>query len=97
MAYEQGHKSYNIAELSQKIEKYDFIFNTIPSMILTRNVLCNVSSDSVIIDIASKPGGTDFEACKHFGIAAKLCLSLPGKYSPKSSSGIIYKCLDLRL
>jgi dipicolinate synthase subunit A len=39
----------------------------------------------VVIDIASAPGGVDFEAAKQLGIAAKLCPGLPGKYSPRSA------------
>lgn len=94
-ALEHGHKTIELNNLEQYISKYDFIFNTLPAMILTRQILSRVHSEATIIDIASKPGGTDFEACKHFGINANLCLSLPGKYSPKSSSIIIYNCLHL--
>ena len=80
-------------ELTRHIHKFDFIYNTIPSLILNRNILSNVNTEAAIIDIASNPGGTDFEACKHFGITARLCLSLPGKYSPKASALIISKCI----
>src|SRR5574344_1200202 len=93
-AYENGHQYCVLNDLSNDIGKYDFIFNTIPAMVLNRDILCNAKSDVTIIDIASKPGGTDFDACRHFGLNSHLCLSLPGKYSPKSSAHIIYKCLN---
>lgn len=69
--------------------KFDFVFNTVPAMVLPESVISQMSSDTLIIDIASKPGGTDFEACKKYGIDARLCLGLPGKYSPKTSAKIL--------
>ncbi len=83
----------NFHQLSKNVSDYDFIFNTIPSLVLTENILNNVHKDTTIIDIASKPGGTDFDACKSLGINARLCLGLPGKYSPKTSAKIIYNSI----
>lgn len=93
LAFESGHHYMNITSLAREIRHYDYIFNTIPTLVLTRNVLCNAKSEVTIIDIASKPGGTDFDACSHLGLNAHLCLSIPGKYAPKASSKIIYDCL----
>ena len=44
---------------------------------------------SLIIDIASKPGGTDFEAAKRYAVAAKLALGLPGIYTTSSSAKLL--------
>lgn len=93
LAFEAGHRYMNITSLAKEIGHYDYIFNTIPALVLTRNVLCNAKSEVTIIDIASNPGGTDFDACSHLGLNAHLCLSIPGKYAPKTSSKIIYDCL----
>jgi dipicolinate synthase subunit A len=93
-AFQDGHNIFSLSELASNICKYNYIFNTIPAHVLTRNILRNVNSDAIIIDIASNPGGTEFDACKHYGIDARLCLSLPGKYAAKSSSQIIYQCIQ---
>lgn len=93
-AFEDGCNTFSLSELSNNIFRYSFIFNTIPAPVLTRNILRKANSETTIIDIASNPGGTDFEACKHYGLEARLCLSLPGKYAPKSSSQIIYQCIQ---
>lgn len=93
LAFESGHHYMDLPSLAREIRHYDYIFNTIPTLVLTRNVLCNAKSEVTIIDIASKPGGTDFDACSHLGLNAHLCLSIPGKYAPKASSKIIYDCL----
>lgn len=94
LAFEAGHHYMSLNALTKGIRQFDYIFNTIPSMVLTRNILCNAKSEVTIIDIASKPGGTDFDACRNMGLNAHLCLSIPGKYAPKASSKIIFECLQ---
>jgi dipicolinate synthase subunit A len=49
-----------------------------------------VNKDAVIIDLASSPGGTDFEAAKELGIKASIELSLPGIVAPRTAGEIIY-------
>ncbi|MGN0383222.1 MAG: hypothetical protein ACI4DS_03050 [Eubacterium sp.] len=77
--------------------KYDFIFNTIPSLIITDKIIDKLKTDVCIIDIASKPGGVDFDYCRKKGINAKLCLGLPGKYSPKTSAKIMAEAINRTL
>lgn len=74
-------------------EKYKYLFNTVPTLVLTEQVLSGFDLSTVIIDIASKPGGTDFEYCRYAGIRAKLALSLPGKYAPRSSGEILAQAI----
>ena len=56
-----GYNGINLNELDESLDNYDFIFNTIPHLILDRNRLIKLKSNCVIIDLASKPGGEDFE------------------------------------
>lgn len=93
-AYEQGHTAICLSDLSKYINQFDFIFNTVPAKIITRELLSKANPFVTIIDIASKPGGTDFDACSEFGIKSDLALSLPGLYSPQSSANIIYECME---
>lgn len=81
--------------MHQKIQcsKYDFIFNTVPAPVLTKERLQGVKPEVCIIDIASRPGGTDFSYCQESSIFAKLCLGLPGIYAPKSSAGILMEVI----
>lgn len=72
-------------KLKETIGQYDYIFNTIPHVILKEEILTNISKQAIIIDIASAPGGIDYKAAEKLGVKAYLCLGLPGKYSPQSS------------
>ena len=67
--------------------------NTIPAKILDRELLNYVNSDSLIIDLASKPGGIDFGAAKELGKNVIWALSLPGKTAPITAGNIIYETI----
>ena len=69
------------------------VINTVPARVLTEAMLQKMQKDAVVLDIASKPGGTDFEAAKKLGISAKLALGLPGIYSTKSSACLYQKAM----
>ncbi len=88
-AEEIGLFAVHFKNLFNKIEQADFIFNTVPAIVLDKKMLKQLSSDAVIIDLASVPGGTDFQAAKELGIKAKLALGLPGKTAPESAGKII--------
>ncbi len=74
-------------------EGYDVIFNTVPARLFDAAVLSDISPNTLIIDLASVPGGVDFLAAKEKGINAVWALSLPGKYAPESAGRIIGETL----
>lgn len=80
----------NLAEL----EKFHYIFNTVPSKCITREWIDRLNRYCCIIDIASKPGGVDFDYCSKKGIRAKLCGSLPGRYAPKTSGELLARKIE---
>ncbi len=77
-------------EAKTRINEFDVIFNTIPALVLTKDVLSGVNQNSLIIDLASKPGGVDFESARELGVKVIWALSLPGKVAPVTA-GIIIK------
>ena len=70
------------------LAEVDFCFNTVPAKVVCEDILSLFGSGAVVVDIASMPGGVDFEYCKERDIPYKHSLSIPGKLSPKTS-GII--------
>lgn len=76
---------------------FDFIFNTIPAPVVTARVLERMRRSVTIIDIASAPGGVDFQAAQNLGICAALCPGLPGKYAPASSAKAIKEIIEKNL
>ena len=84
-----GYHTMPLKELEHEVSQFQFIFNSIPSLILTEAVLKKTAPNVTIIDIASKPGGTDFDYCRLHNINASLCLALPGKYAPKTTATLL--------
>lgn len=80
---------YILLEKNMNLNKFDIIYNTAPALILGHEILKSCKEDALIIDLASKPGGVDFESAKNLGLKAIHALALPGKYSPKSAANII--------
>ena len=65
------------------------VFNTIPVEILSEDVLSAMRNDAVIVDLASVPGGTDFEAAEELGINATLARGLGGR-APETAGRLQY-------
>ena len=68
---------------------FDLVFNTVPKLIFDDAMLSRFDKNTLLIDLASKPGGIDFEAALGHGIKAIWALGLPGKTAPVTSGEII--------
>ncbi len=88
----EGFLPVHTAKLAQS-GRYDFIFNTVPSLIFTKEVLERTAADALVIDLASLPGGVDKDACAALGIKLIHALSLPGRISPDAAAAVIKKSL----
>ncbi|MBO5353114.1 MAG: dipicolinate synthase [Lachnospiraceae bacterium] len=83
-AHSLGFPAFPLSELQEKINCFEYIFNTIPSKVLTKNCLEQIQTDSLIIDIASNRIGVDYEAARLLQRTAIFCPGLPGKYASLS-------------
>lgn len=90
---EMGLKPYAMSEIHKAVGDSELIFNTIPYPVLTAEVLTRVPKTCVIVDIASKPGGTDFRYAEKRGIKAMLAPGLPGIVAPKTAGRILARTL----
>lgn len=68
---------------------YGLVFNTVPSMIFDEELLKKFSGDTLFIDLASKPGGIDFDCAAELGKKVIWALGIPGKNAPVSAGEII--------
>jgi dipicolinate synthase subunit A len=88
-AWESGFTPFYVSELATQVTGVDLLFNTIPTMIVTAQIIANMPHRAVIIDLASKPGGTDFRFAEKRGVKAILAPGLPGIVAPKTAGRII--------
>lgn len=71
----------------------DIYINTVPALLFTEDVIQSMKQTAIIIDLASAPGGTDFDTAEKNDITAILALALPGKVAPKTAGKIIANTL----
>ncbi|WP_312096295.1 dipicolinate synthase subunit DpsA [Niallia sp.] len=79
--------------LESTIPYQHIVINTVPALILTSTLIKKMSSQALIIDLASKPGGTDFVAAKEHNIQTLWALGLPAKVAPRAAGSIIGETL----
>lgn len=83
-AWEIGAGSVPLEQLPDAVANADMVFNTVPTMLLTREVLTHMRGSVFVLDIAGTPGGTDFAAATELGIKAMLGRGL-GSRAPKTA------------
>lgn len=93
-AWEMGFNPFYTRDLLVHARNIDLLFNTIPNMIITAQVIAGMPHRAVIIDLASKPGGTDFRFAEKRGIKAILAPGLPGIVAPKTAGRILANTLS---
>ena len=65
------------------------IFNTVPYWLFNKAVLRTIPKETLLIDLASAPGGIDVDVASGLGLCVVWALSLPGKYAPITAGEII--------
>lgn len=76
-----GYKKMNINEMDESISNFDIIINTVPKVIVNKNILEMMKKGVLIIDLASNPGGIDRTAAQRLNIKLNWALALPRKNS----------------
>ena len=85
LAESLGLRGAELARLGTLAPAFDRVVNTIPAPVLTEPVLTALRPESLIVDLASKPGGTDFAAAQRLGLRAIHALSLPAVCAPETA------------
>ena len=83
LASERGLKTQLIPS-SNKIES-KVILNTIPSRVISNEELLGLPDGTILIELASEPGGFDFEIAEQCGLKVIKASGVPGKYAPMSA------------
>lgn len=87
--YEMGLNAIDMNEIDKVDMECDILINTVPHLVVDQQVIKQLPSHALIIDLASRPGGTDFDFANKRGIKAILAPGLPGIVAPKTAGRII--------
>ncbi len=88
-AEELGCTTIALSALAEHVASAEVIFNTVPALVVTEEILSRMKPGTLIIDLASAPGGVDFPAAEKYQITALLALGLPGKVAPLTAGRIL--------
>ncbi|MEH7386322.1 dipicolinic acid synthetase subunit A [Bacillus sp. JJ1521] len=91
---EMGLTPFLLSNLAEEVKDIDVLITTIPHLIVTANVISKMPAHTLIVDLASKPGGTDFRYAEKRGIKALLAPGLPGIVAPKTAGQIVANVLS---
>ncbi len=84
-----GLAHHHIGDLAKIVGEYRLIFNTVPHLLFDGKVLDQMDGESLLIDLASLPGGVDFSYAAATGKKTIQALGLPGKVAPRTAGEII--------
>ena len=90
-----GYETIPLLSLKEKIGRCDFLFNTIPSVVIGPSMIDEIDTDTLYIELASMPGGIDKEYCQQKKMNYIPAQGLPGKIAPTTAAEIIYEALLL--
>lgn len=89
----QGFKPVPMSQLARYVSDMDAIVNTVPSLVITKDILEKTRSGCFLLDLASSPGGIDFKAAEVLGFKVKWSLGIPGKVAPLTAGDIIRRTI----
>jgi dipicolinate synthase subunit A len=85
---------FHMQDIEKEVGDIDIVINTIPHLVVTANVISKMPAHTLVIDLASKPGGTDFRYAEKRGVKALLAPGLPGIVAPKTAGQILANVLS---
>lgn len=88
-----GYEPIPLKDLDNNLNRFDIILNTIPFVVIDQHNIDQIKKDTLIIDLASNPGGVDKAEVKKREIKFVWALSLPGKVAPVTSAQYIKETL----
>lgn len=88
---------YNVIEKISSVQSFDVIVNSVPTMVLGKEEMKLLSKETLIIDVASNPGGVDFEYAQENGYRVIHELGIPGKIAPRTAAKYIKQTIINKL
>jgi len=86
MAAALGCKALDYPQLEGEIAEFDFVVNTVPARVISDAMLCCCSPDTVLLELASPPGGFDRALAENIGLKVIYGPGLPGKCAPYAAA-----------
>ena len=93
LALGDGCRAIPLTGLAAAAAGLDAVVNTIPAPVLGPGVLLRLAPGALVVDLASRPGGTDFDAARAAGVRAIHALSLPARCAPVTAGEFVARAV----
>lgn len=86
---EQGYHVYDYQTVFPVLDRVQVLFNTVPQVVLTELYLQQLQPGTLLIELASAPGGIDVPAAERLGLQVIKAMGLPGKVAPLTAGRVL--------
>lgn len=84
-----GFSTCDFAAAGGALAESAVVVNTVPALVLDDERLASVDPRAYVLDLASAPGGVDWEAARRRRIRAEPLLGVPGRLLPDTAGRIV--------
>jgi len=84
-----GFRALDYRSLEGELAAFDVIVNTVPARVISDAMLCLVPEDTLLLELASPPGGFDRMLAENFSLRVLHAPGLPAKSAPVSAAALM--------
>lgn len=88
-AMDDGMLAVTPEQLNRLAPQMELVLNTVPAILLDREVLVRFPGDTLFLELASPPYGIDLAAAAELGRNVEVLPGLPAKYAPASAAAAL--------
>lgn len=88
-----GCRAVDLSGLAEALAGAGFVFNTAPAPVLVGDALRACRPGTVVVDLASPPGGVDLDLAASLGLVTRWPLGIPGRCFPRAAGRILADAL----
>lgn len=88
-----GAESCDFPELGARIGDCAFVVNTVPARVLDEKALCAAAEGTLLLELASAPGGFDRKLAENVGLRVISAPGLPGRFAPRSAAELMREAI----
>lgn len=94
-AFSVGIQSMALSDdkLNDCLSKADFIFNSIPAIVINEKLIAHIHPQAILMELASLPGGYDLAAVSTRKLNFMSCQGLPGAVAPRTAAEYMYNAI----
>ena len=88
-----GCEALDFKDLASTLQGCDFAVNTVPARVLSEAQLCCLPEGTLLLELASSPGGFDRTTAENLGLHVIAAPGLPGRSAPLAAAALMREAI----